>query len=105
MNLDKVLQNTIVRRLFTIYQLADFLIKDLAKDIQKYKSKLVIITGDFFLRDQQISKEEKDWLYPQMVESIKKVTDSIILMFPPITLPHCKIYLQNKESFFIIEND
>ena len=87
MNLDKVLQNTIVRRFFTIYQLADFLIKDLAKDIQKYKSKLVIITGDFFLRDQQISKEEKDWLYPQMVESIKKVTDSIILMFPPITLP------------------
>ena len=70
------------------------MIKDLAKDIQKYKSKLVIITGDFFLRDQQISKEEKDWLYPQMVESIKKVTDSIILMFPPITLPD----LQNISS-------
>ena len=88
MNLDIVLQNTIVRRFFTIYQLADFLIKDLAKDIQKYKSKLVIITGDFFLRDQQISKEDTDWLYPQMVKAIKKVTHSIIIMFSSITLPN-----------------
>ena len=34
---------------------------DLAKDIKKYKSKLVIITDDFFLNDPQIAKEEKDW--------------------------------------------
>ncbi len=88
MNLDIVLNQTIVKRVFTIHQLAHCLIFDLTKDIKKYKSKLVIITGDFFLSDSQIEQEEKDWLYPQMVESIKKITDSIILMFSPIILPY-----------------
>ncbi len=68
MNLDMVLNNTIVKRVFTIHQLAHFLIFDLAKDIKKYKPKLVIITGDFFLNDPQIAKEEKDWLYPQQMK-------------------------------------
>ena len=91
MNLDIVLNQTIVKRVFTIYQLAHFLIMfDLEKYIKKYKSKLVIITGDFFLNDQQIEQEEKDWLYPQMIKAIKKVTDSIIIMFSPITLPNLK---------------
>jgi hypothetical protein len=62
------------------------LIKDLAKDIKKYESKLFIITGDFFLNDFYIEKEEKDWLYHQMIEAVKKVTDSIILIFSPIAL-------------------
>jgi hypothetical protein len=67
---------------------------DLAKDIQKFKSKLVIITGDFYLRDPQITKEDdKDWLYPQMIKLIKKITDSIILLFSPINLPHLINYL------------
>jgi hypothetical protein len=41
------------------------LIKELEKDLEKYKSKLMIITGDFFLSDPQIPKEDKDWLYPK----------------------------------------
>jgi hypothetical protein len=58
------------------------LIIDLEKDItKKYKSKLLVITGDF-LSDSQISKEDKDCLYPQMLQAIKeKVKDSIILVF------------------------
>ena len=59
--LDKVLKHIIVRRMFTIYQLAHFLIKELEKDITIYKSKLVVITGDFFLSDLQINKQDKDW--------------------------------------------
>ena len=47
--LDRALKNVIVRRIFTIHQLAHFLIQELEKDITKYKSKLVVITGDFFL--------------------------------------------------------
>ena len=58
--LDRTLKNVIVQRVFTIYQLAHFLIKELEKDIEKYKSKLLIITGEFFLSDSQIAKEEKD---------------------------------------------
>ena len=84
--LDRALKNIIVRRMFTIYQLAHFLIKELEKDLEKYKSKLVVITGDFFLSDSQITKQDKDWLYPQMIQAIKKVKDSIIVVFSPTKL-------------------
>ena len=84
--LDRALKNIIVRRVFTIYQLAHFLIKELEKDIEKYKSKLLIITSDFFLSDRQITKQDKDWLYPQMIQAIKKMKDSIILVFSPTNL-------------------
>ena len=57
--LDRTLEHIIVRRMFTIYQLAHFLIKELEKDITKYKSKLLVITGDFFLSDPQITKEKQ----------------------------------------------
>jgi len=83
--LDRALKNVIVQRVFTIHQLAYFLIIDLEKDLEKYKSKLVIITGDFFLSDPQISKEDKDWLYPQMIKAIKNIRDFIILVFSPQT--------------------
>jgi hypothetical protein len=91
--LDRALERIIVKRVFTIHQLAHFLIIDLEKEIaKKYKSKLVIITGDFFLSDLQISKEDKDWLYPQMIKAIKKVKDSIILVFSPTTLSNLVNY-------------
>jgi hypothetical protein len=69
------------------------LIIDLEKDLEKYKSKLLIITGDFFLSDPQISKEDKDWLYPQMIKAIKKiVTNSIVLVFSPTILSNLMNY-------------
>ena len=90
--LDRALERIIVKRVFTIHQLAHFLIKELEKDITKYKSKLMVITGDFFLSDSQISKEDKDWLYPQMINAIQKVKDSIILVFSPTTLSNLVNY-------------
>ncbi len=84
--LDRALKRIIVQRMFTIYQWAHFLIKELEKDIEKYQSKLLVITGDFFLSDSQITKEDKDWLYPQMIQAIKQVKDSIILVFSPTKL-------------------
>jgi hypothetical protein len=69
------------------------LIIDLEKDIEKYKSKLVIITGDFFLSNPQITREDKDWLYPQMIKAIKKVvSNSIILVFSPTKLSNLVNY-------------
>jgi hypothetical protein len=84
--LDRALERIIVKRIFTIHQVAHFLIIDLQKDLTKYKSKLLVITGDFFLSDSQITKEDKDWLYPQMINAINKVKDSIILVFSPTKL-------------------
>jgi hypothetical protein len=92
--LDRALKKVIVKRVFTIHQLAHFLIIDLEKDLKKYKSKLVIITGDFFLSDSQITKEDKDWLYPQMIKAIKeKVKDSITLVFSPTYLANLTNYV------------
>ena len=90
--LDRALEPIIVKRIFTIHQLAHFLIIDLEKDIAKYQSKLIVITGNFFLSDSQIIKEDKDWLYPQMIQEIKKVKDSIILVFSPTTLSNLVNY-------------
>ena len=85
--IDRALKNVIVQRVFTIHQLAHFLIKELEKDLAKYKSKLMVITGDFFLADPQITKQYKDCLYPQMIKTIKeKIKDSIILVFSPMRL-------------------
>jgi hypothetical protein len=65
--LDRALKNILVKRIFTIHQLAHFLIIDIEKDItKKYKSKLLVITVDFFLSGSQISKVDKDWLYPHL---------------------------------------
>jgi hypothetical protein len=91
--LDRALQRIIVQRMFTIHQLAHFLIIDLEKNLEKYKSKLVVISGDFFLSDLQITKQDKDWLYPQMLQAIKRfAADSIILVFSPTTLPNLVNY-------------
>ena len=90
--LDRALKNVIVRRVFTIHQLAHFLIKELEKDLEKYKSKLVVITGDFFLSDSQITKQDKDWLYPQMIQAITKIKDCSILVFSPMRLSNLMNY-------------
>jgi hypothetical protein len=41
----------------------------------------LVIIGRFFLSDSQIAKEDKDWLNPQMIEAIKNIRDSIIVVF------------------------
>jgi hypothetical protein len=35
------------------------LIKELEKDLKKYKSKLLVVTGDFFLSDYKFQKKTK----------------------------------------------
>jgi hypothetical protein len=57
----------------------------------------MVITGDFFLSDPQISKQDKDWLYPQMLQAIKKVKDSIIFVFSPTKLSELEIMDNGKK--------
>jgi hypothetical protein len=42
--------------------------------------------------DSQISKQDKYWLYPKMIEAIKKINDSIILVFSPTKLSNLVNY-------------
>jgi hypothetical protein len=46
----------------------------------------VVITGDFFPLAPQITKQDKNWLYPQMIQALKKVGESIILVFSSTVL-------------------
>jgi hypothetical protein len=44
-----------------------------------------MVTFSFLIH--KLQKEDKDWLYPQqMIQAIKKVQDSIILLFSPTKL-------------------
>jgi hypothetical protein len=53
----------------------------------------MVITDDFSLLDSQITKEDKDWLYPlQMIQAIKKLKDPIILVFSPTRLSNLMNY-------------
>ena len=52
--------------------------------------------------NHQITKEDKDWLYPQMIQAIKKnVANSIILLFSLTRLSN----LMNYELWIMIRND
>ncbi len=57
--LDKALKHIIVKRIFTIHQLAHFLVIDLEKDLKKYKSKLVVITDGFSFLIHKSQKKTK----------------------------------------------
>jgi len=90
--LDRVLEKCNSAKSFHDISIDPFLIKELEKDIEKYKSKLLIMIGDFFLSDLQITKQDKDWLYPQMINAIKTIRDSIILVFSPMRLSNLVNY-------------
>jgi hypothetical protein len=48
----------------------------------------MVITGDFFLSDPQIAREDKDWFYPKMIQAIKKLK---ILLSVYFLLQPCQI--------------
>ena len=55
--LDRALKRIIVKRDFSIYQLADFLIIDLERDSEKYKSKLVVVRGDLSFQTHKLQEK------------------------------------------------
>ena len=97
MDINKVLDNVLITRVFTIYQLAQKIIYELPILIEKFKSKIVVIS-DSFISDskeyyhQQIAKEEKDWLINQIIKSIKRITNSIVIIFSSSVLPNFTNY-------------
>jgi hypothetical protein len=72
--ISRVLNNTIITRSFTVYQLADIVINQLPKVIQQYKAKMIVISDllDMFIRDPQIEGNEARYLINEIVKSITK---------------------------------
>jgi hypothetical protein len=72
--IDRVLNSIIISRVFTIYQLANTFINELPKVIQKYETKMIVISDllDMFLHDPQIELNEAKYLINEIVDSITK---------------------------------
>jgi Rad51 len=86
MNINSTLERIIVTRSFTAYQLADTIICNLSKMIQKYKSNIIIIT-DLFATDEQLHLSERKRLLQHMVKSINSISESIIAaIFSPVMI-------------------
>jgi hypothetical protein len=72
--ISSVLNNTIVTRPFTVYQLADIVINQLPKVIQQYDAKMIVVSDllDMFVRDPQIGSNETTYLINEVANSITK---------------------------------
>jgi Pyruvate/2-oxoacid:ferredoxin oxidoreductase gamma subunit len=68
------LNNTIVARPFTVYQLADIVINQLPKVIQQYEAKIVVVCDllYMFAHDPQIVAYEATYLINETINSITK---------------------------------
>jgi hypothetical protein len=72
--IDRVLNNTIITRLFTVYQLADIVINQLPKVIEQLDAKLIVISDllSMFLHDPQIEIKKAKYLINEIINSITK---------------------------------
>lgn len=85
-----VLDRIIISRTFTINQLANTIIYELPKMIQKYKSKLVIIT-DLHNGDLKTMNADKNWLLGQMIDVIKNIArTSFVCVFSSVIIKQFK---------------
>jgi hypothetical protein len=86
--ISRVLNNTIVTRPFTVYQLVDIVINQLPKAIQQYNAKMIVISDllDMFVRDPQIEANEARYLINEIANSITKtraLEDVLVIVLLP----------------------
>jgi hypothetical protein len=89
--ISRALNNTIITRCFTVYQLADVIINQLPKIIQQYDAKMVVVSDllDMFVRDPQIEANESKNLINEIVNSITKpivLEDMLVVVSLPYEL-------------------
>jgi hypothetical protein len=76
--IDRVLNNTIITRPFTVYQLADIVINQLPKVIEQLDAKLIVISDLFsmFLHNPEIEIKKAKYLINEIINSITKTRTS-----------------------------
>ena len=89
MNVNKVLQNIISSRVFTVYQLANLITNKLVKAINQYNSKIVIISNLlYFFTDNNSSyldKQEMKLIIKQIVLSLQQIKKQCLVI---VSLEH-----------------
>jgi DNA-directed RNA polymerase subunit RPC12/RpoP len=81
----KVLQNIVVSRVFTIYQLADLVIHELPKIIQELspRNKLIVVYGllHLFVSDPHLDKADAKHLIKEISRSLRKLSkDRLVIV-------------------------
>jgi DNA-directed RNA polymerase subunit RPC12/RpoP len=86
----KVLQNIVISRAFTIYQLADLIIHELPKIIQELspKTKLIVVYGllHLFVFDPHLDKVDAKHLIKEISRSLRKLSKDRLVL---VSFPHC----------------
>jgi hypothetical protein len=98
--ISRVLNNTIVTRPFTVYQLADIVINQLPKVIQQYDAKMIVVSDllYMFVRDPQIGSKEATYLINEIANSITKsrmLEDVLVIVSLPLV---GSAYRQNNKA-------
>ena len=103
LDIKKVLQNIIITRVFTIYQLANLIIYELPNAIQKLEAKVIVISDllNMFIRDPQIEIEEGEWLIKEIINSIRKISITTNNALVVVSLYHSSRH--NHSSSFIYD--
>jgi DNA-directed RNA polymerase subunit RPC12/RpoP len=74
LDIKRVLQRIVISRSFTIYQLANTIIYELPKIIEKYNAKMIIVSDllSMFLNDPQVQVREVEDIIKEIITSIKR---------------------------------
>ena len=109
----KVLRNMLVSRVFTIYQLAHFIIHELPRVIERLSSdsqcRLIVVYGllHLFVSDPHIDKADAKQLIKEIAASIGKISED---RFVVVSTNHCKSEYESTlypifDDVFRITND
>jgi hypothetical protein len=86
----KVLQNMVVSRVFTIYQVADLIIHELPKIIKELspRNKLIVVYGllHLFVFDPHIDKVDANRLIKEIARSLRKLSKERLVI---VSFAHC----------------
>lgn len=86
----KALQNMVISRVFTIYQLADLIIHEIPKIIQELSpiNKLIVVYDllHLFVFDPHIDKADAKWLIKEIARSFTKLSKDRLVI---VSFSHC----------------
>lgn len=78
----KVLRGIVVSRAFTIHQLAALVAHELPKAARQFNAKLVVVSDllRMFTEDPQVSHKEAQYLISEIMESVHRIDDVLLVM-------------------------
>jgi hypothetical protein len=78
----KVLRGIVVSRAFTIHQLAALVARGLPEAVRQHNARLVVVSDllRMFTEDPQVSRKEASYLINEIVESVRRIDNALLVM-------------------------